>query len=315
VRILFVNREPTLLGGDTNKISHYATHLEDFGIECDYAWDVDTPDFTQYDVIHGFHLGHEFSYKFFLEAQRVKKPYVLSPIYFPQKGMPSGYRDEMLRDADVVLYLSDGEKKFVEEEAGFAAAKSYIVPNGINPIFGADGRHYSHPNARDEDYVLCVGRIDGRKNQARLAQACRNLDVPLLLVGEIAHNEAANQIQVMADEWNGLWWEDKAPPEALAECYRGAKVLACPSTYEIWPNVVAEGGLAGCNLVVSKSSLTFADLDGVFSCFPRTSSIEDAVGKAYAAPRYTGNFDEVFKKYTWERAARRLSEIYKEVVA
>jgi len=313
MNILFVNREPSLLGGDTNKIAQYSIHLEEFGIECDYAWDVNAVDFTKYDVIHGFHLGHELSYKFFLEAQRVKKPYVLSPIYFPDKGMPSGYKAEMLRDADVVLYLSEGEKKFAEEEAGVEATKWYLLPNGIDPVFSKEGRMYSHPNARDEDYVLCVGRIDGRKNQARLAQACRNLDVPLLLVGEIVTNEAANQVQVISNEWNGIWWEDKAPHEALAECYRGAKVLACPSTYEIWPNVVAEGGLAGCNLVVSKNSLTFSDLEGVFSCEPKVASIEDAVGKAYAAPRGTGKFDVLFKEYTWERAARRLKEVYEEV--
>jgi glycosyltransferase involved in cell wall biosynthesis len=312
MRVLFCNRNPAIIeGGDTGKIRKYWEELEKVGVTCGYTFSINgAVDYSEWDIFHIFHLGHDFSYKFHLEAQRLGKPTVISPIYFPRQKNPDVYRREMLEYSSAVCYLSEGEKNEVHKlfDNGIEL-NEYIIPNGIDPIFGYDGMRYIHPNCPDEDYVLCVGRLDERKNQHRLAEACRQLDIPLVLIGEPNSKNVTRTCQGIADKWEGLWWEHAVDHELLAEAYRGAKVLACPSTLEIWPNVVAEGGLSGCNLVVSTGSMTFSDLEGVWSCEPTVESIGQAVAKAYNAEK-TGDLIPYFRQFTWEKAIDQLRDAY-----
>ena len=315
MKILFCNRDPRLLdGGDTGKIERYWEELKKVGVECGYAYNVvGGIDLSEWDIFHIFHLGHDFSYKFHLEAVRLGKPTVISPIYFPNQKNPNVYRKEMLEYASAICYLSEGEKEAVlrlfDKETSFP---EHIVPNGINPVFGHDGAKFQHPNCPNEDYVLCVGRLDQRKNQHRLAQACRELDIPLLLIGDPIDPIVVKACQGISNEWKGLWWEPAVDHEMLAEAYRGAKVLACPSTLEMWGNVIAEGGLAGCNLVVSNECMTFADLDGVWACDPTVGSIKRAVEPAYHAEK-TGDLRPYFKQFTWKKTVDQLREIYENI--
>ena len=315
LKILMCNRNPNFLKGcDTNKIFRYWEEFEKLGVTCGYAYNVIGPvDLTDWDIFHIFHLGHDFGYKFHLEAVRLGKPTVLSPIYFPDQKNPDVYRREMLEYASAICYLSEGEKKSVrrlfDKEIKLP---EHIVPNGIDPIFGTDGPKYRHPNCPNEEYVLCVGRLDKRKNQHKLAQACKELDIPLVLVGNPNDSIVTKMCQGIANSWNGLWWEQAVDHETLVEAYRGAKVLACPSTLEMAPNVVSEGGLAGCNLVVSNGSMTFADLDGVFACDPTVGSIKRAVESAYNAEK-TRDLQPYFRQFTWERVADQLKGIYESI--
>jgi glycosyltransferase involved in cell wall biosynthesis len=315
MRVLFANRDPRIIeGGDTGKIRKYWELLEEVGVHCGYTHSVaGKVDLSEWDIFHIFHLGHDFSYQFHLEAVRLGKPTVISPIYFPDQKNPIVYRREMMEYSSAVCYLSEGEKTEVHKlfDNGIEL-NEHIVPNGINPIFGMDGIKYEHPNCPLEDYVLCVGRLDQRKNQHRLAQACMDLDIPLLLIGDPHEGIVVKACQGIANQWPGLWWEKAVSHELLAEAYRGAKVLACPSTLEMWPNVVAEGGLAGCNLVVSKKSMTFSDLDGVWACDPTLESIKEAVKGAYEAEK-TGELRPYFKQFTWEKTVDQLRDIYESI--
>lgn len=314
MNVAFCNRDAsTVQGGDTNKITQYISHMGPKGVGCGYATKV-TGDFSGYDIMHVFHLGHDFSYKFHLEAKRLGKPVVLSPIYFPSQSNPLGYRKEMVKYASAILYLSEGEKDAVESDTGIDTSdKAYIVPNGINPVFGEPGPHLVHPNCKEEDYVLCVGRLQPRKNQARLAQACRELDIPLMLIGDPYDKNEVDPVQGIASEWEGLWHFPAMDHEGLASAYRGAKVLACPSTHEIWPNVVAEGGLAGCNLVVSNKSMSFTDVDGVFTCGTNKDSIRDAVEEAYTTQK-NGKLKQYFSQFTWDKTVDDIIDVYKKTI-
>ena len=318
VNILFTNRNHAMWhGGDSQKIDHYINQLPSMGVKVGYTYEVED-DWSDWDIIHTFHLGHEFSYKFYLEAVRTDKPLVISPIYFPHQGNPLFYRADMVEYASAIAFLSEGEmdevKKLYDDPIArkMIEDKGFIIPNGINPVYGTKGKKYVHPNCPEEDYILCVGRIDQRKNQANLAQACVEEDIPLLLVGEATKNPVADSINALMKITPLIWHEPAAPPDKLVEAYRGAKVLACPSTLEMWPNVVAEGGLAGCNLVVGEGSMTFTDFPGVEVCEPNIGSIQTAIRAAYDKPRR--DTPEPFTQFTWERAATELKQLYEEVL-
>lgn len=318
MKVLLCNRPVVseLQGGDSYKIDLYREAIREQGWTDGYTWQVNGMDLESWDIFHIFHLGHDFVYKFYLEAKRLGKKIILSPIFFPAHSLHHDYMREVVNGSDMILHLSDGEKAWVgsileESEVEAFEAKSRIVPNGIAECFTEEGQVLRHPNAPNEDYVLCVGRLDVRKNQVKLAQACKKLDIPLLLIGVPDDRLTVETVQGIANSWDGLFWLPPAPREELATAYRGCKVLACPSLDEIWPNVVAEAGMCGSNLLISDRVQSFHDVPGIEVCGTDIDSIGEAVKRAYEKPKVSSA--DFFKEFTWESALDKLVEAYNEV--
>jgi alpha-1,3-rhamnosyl/mannosyltransferase len=105
-------------------------------------------------------------------------------------------------------------------------------------VFTADGP------AAGGDYVLAVGTLEPRKNLARIAEACRGLE--LRIVG--------------ARGWGGVEppagaeFLGELPDGELAAQLRGARCLVYASLYEGFGIPVAEALACGCPVVTSAGS-------------------------------------------------------------
>src|SRR5512138_985162 len=98
MRVVYTNRNHAhLSGGDSYKIGKYREGLPKLGIETAYTYTPHYTDLSVFDIIHNFHLGHDFSYKFTLEAKRLGKPLVMSPIFFPDMGLSIPYRIDTIK--------------------------------------------------------------------------------------------------------------------------------------------------------------------------------------------------------------------------
>ncbi|MHB0869706.1 MAG: glycosyltransferase [Chloroflexota bacterium] len=162
-----------------------------------------------------------------------------------------------------------------------------------------------------KDYVLCVGRLEHRKNQLLLVQALKDTGLPLVLVGQSLDPHYAELVRRHAE--STVLFIDHLPHEndLLASAYAGARVFALPSWSEGAPLAALEAAAAGTALVLSNRSSEqeyFGDLARY--CDPSSvESIRETVLEAYhkdarnkARRRRLQTL--VRSQYTWGKAAK-----------
>ncbi len=172
------------------------------------------------------------------------------------------------------------------------------------------------------DYVLCIGRIERRKNQLMLAHALRDLDIPLVFIGNCFEPQYLELIRRFSGP-KTIFVEHLPNDSALlASAYAGARVFALPSWSEGAPLTALEAAAAGCPLVLGDRSGIkeyFGDLASY--CDPgNAADIQRSVREAYygrqQSPSHAGRLKELIKKdYNWTAAAEATAWAYREALA
>lgn len=166
------------------------------------------------------------------------------------------------------------------------------------------------------DFILCVGRIESRKNQLMLLKALERSELPVVLAGggftyqpdydaAVRNFKRAGKTIVL----------DRISPEMLASAYAAAKVHVLPSWYELPGLVSLEAAHHDCNVVVTDRGTT-ADYFGekAFYCEPADErSILNAVMAAYYAPMIPG-LREIAREATWDSMVEETLRQYKAIV-
>lgn len=90
-----------------------------------------------------------------------------------------------------------------------------------------------------DNYVLCTGNISSRKNQYNLALACINLNLNLVLIGNILEGETlyGNDLEFLALNNKNIKWIRELPKasEELVAAYYHCSIYALPSRDETQP--------------------------------------------------------------------------------
>jgi glycosyltransferase involved in cell wall biosynthesis len=142
------------------------------------------------------------------------------------------------RAAARVIAVSEPTKRDVVELLGVDAERVRVIPNGVDDVFTAAGP------AAEGDYVLAVGTLEPRKNLARIAEACRGLELRVVGArgwGGVEPPASATFLGAISDE-------------ELARQYRGARCLVYASLYEGFGIPAAEALACGCPVVTSEGS-------------------------------------------------------------
>ncbi|WP_242918064.1 glycosyltransferase family 4 protein [Pontibacter liquoris] len=189
------------------------------------------------------------------------------------------------------------------------------VVNAIDPqVFNAA----VDENPGFKNHVLCVGRIEGLKNQLNLVKAMIDTAIPLTIIGKPALNQRAYyaECRKLAATVPHIRFIDHVDHKELVRIYKAAKVHVLPSWFETTGLSSLEAAAMGCNIVITKKGDTeeyFRDL--AYYCEPDdVQSIRHAVLKAYEAPRSSLLQNHIQQSYTWEQAARQTLEAYKAVL-
>lgn len=168
------------------------------------------------------------------------------------------------------------------------------------------------------DFILCVGRFDGAKNQLMLLHAMRNVDLPLVLIGNMmdpTYTELCRRVagpRAMMIPYLEL--------ELLKSAYAAARVHVLPSFIDTCGLVTMEAALADCNVVVSCTGNEleyFRDL--AYYCDPVDGdSIRDSVLRAYSnydrdAERRESLRRLIRDEYDREKVIEDVIGVYREV--
>jgi glycosyltransferase involved in cell wall biosynthesis len=199
-----------------------------------------------------------------------------------------------------------------------------IVPNGVGRQFiDFDHSASSENKVGSENYILCIGRIEARKNQLSIIEAVdqfrkkHSKDTELVFVGgksKIKHPEYIYRFdkKVAENEW--IKYIGELPYEDMPLVYKYAKVCVSASWFETTGLSSIEALFCGANTVAAGDRAREFLGDYASYCQPdNINSIEEAIAKEYYAPRPTIS-DLVLKSYTWENAAKKTLEVYNDLI-
>ena len=217
---------------------------------------------------------------------------------------------------DHLILLSRHEQELLRQ-IGVEHPSTSIVKNPVESAVFADADPKLFKQTYGvSDYVLCVGRIESRKNQAMLAYALRDTGLQLVFIGHESDSAYATAVRRWAAP-NTVFVGRVEPASAmLASAFAGARVFCLPSWSEGAPLVALEAAAAGCNMVLSNRS-SEQEYFGDLARYADPADPADLRSKIMAA------FDEgrpveraeqlkrlMLEEHSWEAYARATAQAY-----
>lgn len=244
--------------------------------------------------------------------RRVKnKERIQSPSYFLLGHKRSVQR--LAEKAAILLPNSESEmQRFVKD---YRVQNEYkVIPNGIDPDLFPFRQERNIK--RDPQLILCVARIEGKKNQLNLIRAVKGADYRLLLVGNPAPNHMKYYEACVKEAGDNVQFEGFIPQDRLYHYYQMAQVHVLPSWNETCGLSSMEAAYYGCNIVITDKGDT-RDYYGTHAwyCDPGDpSSIREAITQAASGTCDGALKQKIINEYNWEQAARKTLAAYKEVL-
>ncbi len=352
MKVAFITRSTlyTVPGGDTVQVVQTARQLTDMGIGVDILLSKEIIAYEQYDLLHFFNIIRPADILY--HSRKAKKPFVVSTIlcrfseydkhhrkgigilftYLPGDSVEylktiarwvlgkdhlssydyiwKGQRKsiiEILGRATMILPNSESEYNRVQE-AYPCEIDHLVVPNGINP----EKFPFNPAIKKDEQLIICVARIEGRKNQLNLIKALNNTRFRLALIGAPAPNQIDYYNECRSIAADNIIFLNRVPQQQLLEYYQQAKVHILPSWFETTGLSSIEATVMRCNIVITDKGDTREYFgNDAFYCNPASpESILAAVEKASSAPFNKNLLEKIFEKYTWKQAALQTLKAY-----
>ncbi|HEX3767518.1 MAG TPA: glycosyltransferase family 4 protein [Puia sp.] len=343
-------------GGDTIQIVNTATNLRILGIDVDIFLADQKPDYSKYDLLHFFNiirpddiLPHinrslipfvvstifvdysEYEKKArqgpsaflfrFLSANLIEYLKALARFavngvkiksgYFLFHGQKKSIR-KIIRMTQILLPNSKSEYDRLLN--AYDIHKKYkVIPNGIDKNLFING---TGEIERDARLILCVARIEGRKNQLNLIRALTNSHYRLVLVGAVATNQLDYYKECKKAAGPNIEFIDFIEQNLLLDYYRKAKVHVLPSWFETTGLSSLEAAAMGCNIVITRKGDAYEYFENdAYYCDPESpDSIFRAVEQAAQNEIANGLSSKVLNQFTWQIAAKKTMEAYADLL-
>ena len=338
-------------GGDTVVMQNLKRELENLGAEVDFIFKLD--DLSKYDIIHIFNFVLPDMIKLYADnAFRQNKPFIITPMYedwprflnksaktlhifqeYIDLGQPKGWLEEQLAglkrlkphykpDNSYNVRLAGGITPSGEGEAARVKADYKFARNVVPVYLGCDivgkniGADLFIKETGLKDFILCVARLETRKNQLMLLKALEDEDIPLVFAaGGFTYQEPYAELCRRFKRRGKTVFMGRLSEEMLVSAYRAAKVHALPSWYELPGMVSVEAAHYDCNVVASPWG-TIEDYLGEYAyyCEPDDpEGIRRALLQALNDEVKPGLKERV-RQFTWQKAAETTIDLYLKVI-
>lgn len=340
-------------GGDTIQIiktAEFLRHL--YNVEVEIILN-NTIDYDKFSLVHFFNiicpediLGHVY---------KISSPYVVSTIYVDYREYDNKHREDIvgkisrLVSRDRVEYLKTLTKYLFKKEKistfrfffkghqpsinfilknsaiilpnsqseynrlkkDYKPNENYkIIPNAIDP------KTFRNEEETERNIILCVGRIEGRKNQLNVIRALKETDYKVIFIGDASPNQKKYYDQCRKEATVNMQFINFISQEELIKYYRRTKVHVLASWFETTGLSNLEAGVMGCNLVIgNRGDVKDYFEDYAFYCEPDDlDSIKNAIDKAWNSDIKHELKNKILHQYTWTQTAKLTYDAYKSVL-
>jgi len=346
------------IGGDTIQIQKTAEYLRLLGIEVDIKLADEEIDYERYDLMHFFNIirPNDFlnhvknsslpfvistifvDYSEYEQKARTGVLRCLNKIFSSDKIEYLKTIARLLKNSEKLQgfeYLLWGQKKSIlylikkssmllpnslseykRIEKYFSISQKYkVIPNAIDAkIF----KHSADINITFKNSIICVGRIEGRKNQLNLIKAINKTKHNLFIIGKKSPNQMAYYEACINEAKNNehITFIEHITQGELSDIMSAARVHVLASWFETTGLVSLEAGYLGCNLVITdKGDQKEYFEDMATYCNPAdVQSIKKAIDTAYEKDFDSSLKEKVLRKYTWDETARLTLSAYSDVL-
>jgi glycosyltransferase involved in cell wall biosynthesis len=342
-------------GGDTTLVVETAQALRALGVEADVVSTL-TPDARGYEVAHVFNaMRPEVCGPQVESCRAARVPVALSTVWFDLREFlgrgsyyhelaikakdPSTlerrYRSMRSRSADSFLSYRTRTRltRDIEAQASVLRRAHVLLPNssveardcmlklGVREVpfeivpVGASLQAAEAWSARRAG-VLCVGRLEPRKNQTMTVLALRDVPVDLTIAGAAHDAYPTETLQTWAPRAR---FTGQVSDGDRSRLYGAAHVHILPSWIETVGLASIEAAAGGAQLVVSDRGpeVEYFGNDAEYADPADPDSLRAAVLRALARPaRSRGDaLDRRIRALTWERSARATMRGYEVAIA
>ena len=353
LRVVMQNRPNSLdaPGGDTVVMNNLKRELEKMGVRVDFSFKLD--ELSDYDIVHVFNFVLPDMIKLYAEnALKHNKPIVITPMYedwplFLNKStkMFPIFKEYLDRNQDKSWFkqaisslnrlrphdrtdnsynirLAGGIGPSGDSEAD-RIIKEYPYARNVKPVYlGCDvtenevGPELFIDEFGLKDFVLCVARLETRKNQLMLLKALEDEDIPLVFAaGGFTYQEEYADLCRRFRRPGKTVFLGRLSDEMLVSAYKAAKVHALPSWYELPGMVSVEAAHYDCSVVASPWG-TIEDYLGEFGFYCEPDDPDDirrALLQALESSVDPAQKQHV-KQFTWKRSADTMLDIYSDAI-
>ncbi len=225
------------------------------------------------------------------------------------------WKRELLQLADAVLPNSTAEARQLVRWFDVPPGRIRVSYNGVDTAW-LDRERPGDSSTRD--LVLCVGRIEPRKNQLMVIRAVNELGVPLAVVGDDhpEHEAYCHACRAAARANVQFVGPLTHRGPALARLFWRARAVVLASWFETPGLAALEGAAAGTNVVITHYGCTREYFDNLaYYVWPQSvASIRDAIWQAWHVQPPPELMIRVRTRYRWARIGHQLAELYDELL-
>lgn len=304
--------------------------------------DAKKDDLSSYDLVHYPYFN---PYFLTLPKRNITNTVVtihdLIPLLYPQQ-YPPGIKGKvkfeiqklLLTNVDHVITVSETSKKDIIRLLKLDPEEVDVIYEAPRPVFKKTNKgkwqkeifkKYNLPNS----FVLYVGDVNYNKNILGLADACKLVHIPLVIVGknaavknvDFSHRENESFMKFIK-KYEGdpevirLGFVDD---EDLVKIYNLASVYCQPSFYEGFGLSVLESFACNTPVVISKTQALTEVSDGAAYCADSCSSMDLAealravLSDKALQKKLVKKGSERVRQFSWEKTARQTIAVYKKV--
>jgi glycosyltransferase involved in cell wall biosynthesis len=224
---------------------------------------------------------------------------------------------KIIKNTDVFLPNSHSEMRRVIDDFKLKNCNYVSVPNAVdinkfnyqNTLIDAELQKY-------KNCILCVSRIEGRKNQLNIVRAAKDLPYQFVFIGKAGANFKKYMNQCILEGSKNCIFLGQIDHEKLPQYYKLCKVHILASWMETPGLSSLEAGIMKSNIVVTKKGDTEDYFeDKAFYCEPDDiQSIKNAIVCAYETPFNEDLEKKIFEYYKWENTAAETLKGYQSVM-